>query len=321
MRPGVIAVLKPDDEPNGTGFFVTSDGYILTCYHVLRPALKSLSPIRIQSHKGIFDTELIEDLSSSEDCLDFAVLKVQADQKFPCLPLGTDAGQSDQWCTLGFELAERYYGVPNDGTIKGYTPRSDDSNLRDLILKSDNPIPRGLSGSPVFNMKAGRVVGLIKEETFDTQGLATSIEAVFRIWPELQKLNSQSELLIRFQKQKLISAKAIHIPYTRNANFTGRDELLGDLQAALQSGDKVALTHIKALIGLGGIGKTQLALEYSYRYQDDYDIVWWLRSELPSTLLDDYALMAAKLELPGRDSGDPNLMAEAARCFLETQSR
>ncbi len=119
----------------------------------------------------------------------------------------------------------------------------------------------------------------------------------------------------------LKNKKGMHIPHPRNANFTGRDELLTDLQAALLSGNEVALTHIKALTGLGGIGKTQLALEYSYRYQDDYDIVWWLRSELLSTLLDDYALMATSLKLPGWDSGDPNLMAEAARNFLETQSR
>jgi tetratricopeptide (TPR) repeat protein len=122
-------------------------------------------------------------------------------------------------------------------------------------------------------------------------------------------------------QERLKQKKGMHIPYHRNANFTGRDTLLTDLQAALQSGDKVALTHIKALTGLGGIGKTQLALEYSYRYQDDYDIVWWLRSELPSMLLDDYALMATSLKLPGGDNGDPNLMAEAARSFLETQSR
>ena len=93
--------------------------------------------------------------------------------------------------------------------------------------------------------------------------------------------------------------KGMHVPYPRNVNFTGRDTLLTDLRAALKSGDKVALTHFRALTGLGGIGKTQLALEYSYRYQDDYDIVWWLRSESTSTLLDDFALMASSLKLPG----------------------
>jgi tetratricopeptide (TPR) repeat protein len=323
LRPGIVAVLKPNGKPNGTGFLVTSDGHILTCYHVLQPALKSLSTIRIQSQGDIFDAELVEELSRSDNDLDFAVLKVQVDRKFPCLPLGTEGVQGHHWCTLGFELAERYYGVPNDGTIKGYTPRGDDLTLRDIILHSDNPILGGLSGSPVFNTKTGRVVGIIKEEMVNTQGHATSIEAIFRIWPELERLNSQSELLMHVPEKKKISDKtAIHIPYTRNANFTGRDTLLADLRKALQSGDKVAQTHVKALTGLGGIGKTQLALEYSYRYQDDYDIVWWLRSELFSTLLDDYARMVVNLKLPGwDDSGDLNLMADLAKSFLETHSR
>jgi tetratricopeptide (TPR) repeat protein len=322
LRPGIVAVLKPNVEPNGTGFFVTSDGYILTCYHVLQPALKSRSTIRIQSQEEIFDAELVEEFSRSDDELDFAVLKVQVDRKFPCLPLGTEAVQGHPWCSLGFELAERYYGVPIDGAIKGYTPHKNDLNLRDIILESYNPILGGLSGSPVFNTKTGRVVGVIKEEMVKTQGHATSIEAVFRIWPALERLNSQSDLLMHVPEQKKISDKiAIHIPYTRNANFTGRDTLLADLQAALQSGDKVALTHVKALTGLGGIGKTQLALEYSYRYQDDYNIVWWLRSELSSTLLDDYARLAVSLKLPGWDSGDLNLMAGAAKSFLETHPR
>jgi tetratricopeptide (TPR) repeat protein len=123
--------------------------------------------------------------------------------------------------------------------------------------------------------------------------------------------------ILELLKQK----KGLHIPYARNINFTGRDTLLTDLQAAVLSGDKVALTHVKALTGMGGIGKTQLALEYSYRYQDDYDIVWWLRSELPSSMLDDYALMTTNLKLPGWDSGDPNCMAGAAKSFLEMHSR
>ena len=314
----MAVLIKPKGEPNGTGFFVTSDGYILTCYHVIRPAIRDSSIIPIESQQEPLEAELIEDLSSRDDSLDFAVLKVlgQADRKFPCLPLGTEVGQGDPWCTLGFELTEQYHGVPNDGTIKGYATRSDDRLMRDVILKSDNPLLGGLSGSPVFNKRIGRVVGVIKEEMVRSQGHATSMESVFRIWPELEHLNSQSELLIHFEEQKDSSAKkGIRIPYPRNMNFTGRGTQLVALQATLQS------AHATSLTGLGGIGKTQLALEYSYRHQDDYDIIWWLRSELPSTLLDDYALMAASLKLPGRDSGDLNKMAQAAKSFLETHSR
>ena len=38
----------------------------------------------------------------------------------------------------------------------------------------------------------------------------------------------------------------------------------------------------------GGVGKTQLATEYVYRYSSDYGVVWWLRADLPTTLASDY---------------------------------
>ncbi|HIH87224.1 MAG TPA: TIR domain-containing protein, partial [Methanosarcinales archaeon] len=68
-----------------------------------------------------------------------------------------------------------------------------------------------------------------------------------------------------------------NVPHTRNPNFTGREEHLAKLKTALDSGKPAALTQ--AIHGLGGVGKTQLALEYAYRNAAKYDIVWWVRSE------------------------------------------
>ena len=52
-----------------------------------------------------------------------------------------------------------------------------------------------------------------------------------------------------------------------NPYFTGREALLEQLNAALTAGEQVALVQMQAISGLGGIGKTQLALAYAYRYR------------------------------------------------------
>jgi tetratricopeptide (TPR) repeat protein len=79
----------------------------------------------------------------------------------------------------------------------------------------------------------------------------------------------------------------------RNRHFLGRDSALERLHEALLSGTPASLTQV--LKGLGGVGKTALAIEYAYRYGAQYQGVWWLHAEDPGTLAADYAALGRKL--------------------------
>jgi tetratricopeptide (TPR) repeat protein len=107
--------------------------------------------------------------------------------------------------------------------------------------------------------------------------------------------------------------KVCNVRHLRNPNFTGREEVLARLRKALTSGP-AAITQ--AISGLGGIGKTQLAVEYIYRHAADYSIAWWVRAEDSATMAGDYADLAAALDLPEKNAADRMATVAAVRLWL-----
>ena len=96
--------------------------------------------------------------------------------------------------------------------------------------------------------------------------------------------------------------------------FVGRKQLLADVRRLLQPGRPVVLA------GLGGVGKTQLALACLGRHLEKGDRGWWLRAEEPATLTGDYTALAEPLELPERDATDRQQAIAAVRAWLEGNS-
>ncbi|MDG4577236.1 MAG: FxSxx-COOH system tetratricopeptide repeat protein [Defluviicoccus sp.] len=107
----------------------------------------------------------------------------------------------------------------------------------------------------------------------------------------------------------------------RNPNFTGRVAQLDALRAHLTGGSTAAVTQAASISGLGGIGKSQLAIEYAYRYRGDYDLAWWLRAEEPGSLAADYAALARALDLPAKDAAEQAVVLAAVRAWLEAHRR
>jgi hypothetical protein len=78
----------------------------------------------------------------------------------------------------------------------------------------------------------------------------------------------------------------------RNPGFTGRDELLAAVRDRLLAGDKAVA---QALQGMGGVGKTQLAIEYAHRFAADYDVAWWVNAEQAGLIGDQFAALGTAL--------------------------
>jgi tetratricopeptide (TPR) repeat protein len=110
-----------------------------------------------------------------------------------------------------------------------------------------------------------------------------------------------------------------NIPYGRNPYFTGRETLLQSLHDQLINGNTMALTQAQAISGLGGIGKTQTALEYAHRHQHQYRFILWISAVTLESLLSDLSKLADLLEVPGRDPQNQQNTASAVKDYLVQQ--
>ncbi|GHO98815.1 tetratricopeptide repeat protein [Reticulibacter mediterranei] len=98
-----------------------------------------------------------------------------------------------------------------------------------------------------------------------------------------------------------------HVPHPRNPYFVGRDDVLETLHQRLVPGEK-ATAITQSISGLGGIGKTQLALEYAHRYTQDYTSVLWVPADSLETTTASWLQIATQvLGLPEQQEADKQI--------------
>lgn len=113
---------------------------------------------------------------------------------------------------------------------------------------------------------------------------------------------------------------AWNVPFSHNPFFTGREETLAQIRAHFQTDHATALSQPQAMSGLGGIGKTQIALEYAHRYRHDYQAILWTRADTREALISGYVAIAHLLNLPQKDEQDQGLVMQAVLRWLTTQA-
>jgi len=156
----------PDNEQlkgNGTGFFVTTNGYLLSNWHVVRNANR----VKVRTHDQVLPAEIVR----TDRAADLALLKVSGGP-FKSLPLSLeDVSLGESTFTIGFPnfLVQGLEPKYTDGKISSLSGVRDDPSQYQISV----PVQPGNSGGPLVG-RNGQVIGVVDAKLDDISVLAAS---------------------------------------------------------------------------------------------------------------------------------------------------
>ncbi|MGO9571987.1 MAG: trypsin-like peptidase domain-containing protein [Desulfomonilaceae bacterium] len=265
IQSGTILVRAPNGGALGTGFLVKESGLIVTCAHVVRSGQDAyFDEVDVEFTAGNrrVKAQVLTDFIDAE--ADVAFLEVGDDIPEECnsLPLGTSEGRTEhEYQSYGFPDIRKWSGgLLSRGMIVGTIS---DSHGRHLLQLSQSVETKpGFSGAPVWDVRAGLVVGMVAGgvgATRDGSGMpipvAVTCEAIVAKNPQLKQvpfsIYGKSFQMIEQQTNAfLTSEQGLFI----HGGFIHRNEST-KLIDALMSGHG---GNTAVLLGESGIGKSAL---------------------------------------------------------------
>jgi len=109
------------------------------------------------------------------------------------------------------------------------------------------------------------------------------------------------------------------IPFRKNINFTGRKDVLDIIHEEFSAAQSRVPIH--AIRGMGGIGKTQIAVHYSYEFAKEYDLVYWIRSETDASLTADYEALTQTLQLDVKAKAEQSVYVNIVNSWLKNTDK
>lgn len=117
-------------------------------------------------------------------------------------------------------------------------------------------------------------------------------------------------------------AQAGYLPRSTSGVFIGRETELSALRDSLTGGGSAAVvqpqrTPVQTISGLGGVGKSALALHYATRYRSHYTLVWWITADSPESILTSLAEITQRLCPHTSQTLEPDQRAAWAITWLQ----
>lgn len=155
---------------SGSGFIISSDGFIVTNHHVIDGAEK----IRVTLSNG---QVLTAELKGSDPSTDIAVIKVYSDNLHTLAFADSDRLQVGQIAiAVGNPLGLQYTVTSGIISALGRTLRAKNGRLIDDVLQTDAALNPGNSGGPLLN-SLGEVIGVNTATIPSAQGLCFAVSA------------------------------------------------------------------------------------------------------------------------------------------------
>jgi len=246
---------------------------------------------------------------------DIAILAADGISNHPYVYLNPQYSSRQLVYTYGY-TGRMKFGESFNASVDGIA-NQDDEAKQQLIKFTRVQVVGGLSGAPLLNEDTGAVCGMVNR-TFDAKadlgGLAVPAERILASL-NVERIRNDDRVwrsVGRDTPGLAETGRLFVVPRGSDVFFVGRESLFADLTRALERDRRVGL------VGLGGVGKTQAAVQYAYRHRGEYQAVLWLAADDADTLVKSFIALAKPLGVLHAATADVNEIVVAVRRWLET---
>ncbi|KAF2188857.1 HET-domain-containing protein [Zopfia rhizophila CBS 207.26] len=210
--------------------------------------------------------------------------------------------RKSRWFTRGWTLQELIAPVSIEFFSSEHQWLGDKKTLEQQVQQITGIPVEALQGDPLDDFSvAERMAWVAGRQTTLEEDIAYCLIGIFGVSMESRYGEGKEKALTRLREEvEKASVTPFIIPFDRNARFVGRESQLAVLEGKLFVGTS---TTKVAIIGPGGIGKTQLALELAYRTRQKYKScsIFWIPASDVESIHQAYMHIAQRLNIPGWD--------------------